>query len=1328
MENFFYILFTTLVLATYSVLPKWNIVTSAIDLLNAENSYTHTYIIDHRNSWYESSDDLKKTIKKDNEGKITHSNTFTLEDKDRHNVKFSGNVPFESIESFYADTNSKTVLPLICPRGNYNPFKVNSATTIEELSNTNNDWEINPKFDLKCFYHRSDDGHFFIYYLMNGYNYIYELKSSTIYTAQKYRFEADEMYDFKLRNREPGDTDWNPYHFMALIKHGDELRLIGSKFNFFPGDNPQSIDSYKILIKIKQHTQAYFQVFHFDNNFWYFTYNDISDFVSGYSTNTINGVKFPEYDKISEVTVKNNLKSPFEFTEEVEIIQMDNIFNYRYVYYTIKNKVTNELYHGIYDIKLDKIMFNTDEEVDLFIPYIQAVYTNDQGNYQHSNSMLIITKKSAYRVCPIINSDGTDCVEDCPSGQKILFDVDGNKCVNTNVNCPNGKIMLIPENICVSECNTTFFISDGTNCGLCRDMDNGNKKYKFINGTECLDQIPPEGAKIYNENLSLLVCDSGYILKDNTCITHCFNTCKTCYDYSENENEQKCKTCIDGYYLENNIKHNCKLIIPTTIPIPIITTMPTPMITTIPIPTITTMPTPMITTIPIATITTIAEMPTTIIIPTPTTFLTTALTTIPLPIITTLPATTIANIQTTIIEEKCRYGILINYTDTFSNLTNEEIYNIARENIIREYCKNGSSVIIEGHNGFNFQVSNTLNEIKNLENGNNINAMDLSKCEEILKSHYGIAPDVPLTILKFINENNLDKEKTFQYEVYNPITFEKLNLSLCDNSTVDVYVPYEMGEKIEEIYNDIIEQGYDPLNINDKFYREICTPYTSENGTDVLLDDREEFIYNSLINATICPSGCNYSEYSLDKKYIKCECGTNNTDIVTLDLDNISGENIYNSFLSSLKTTNWKVMICYNLVFNFKIFCHNYGSILTLILFIVYLVFMIYYSIRDISPIKIEVSKILFEEKKSEEKELKEELIDIYGSSPKKILTDKPNFKSVQSSYPPKKKAKEGKKVKIKVLNTEKNNLIPFPKISKRKAPKKNEDFQTRSMAKLRACLPDKDKDKEKKTKNSKIIELKSVDGSPDENMQNVKDEEKSEKKNLDNFELNNLDYDDACKIDNRTCCKIYLSVLMREHIALNTFISTNDYNLFYVKIEKFLILFCVDMTMNGLFFVHETMHRKYTQGENFTFVQKLPQLLFTLIVAHILEVILCFLGMTDTHVYEIKGLPKKERKDGQKIVDILSCVKRKMVGFFSFTFLLFLFFWYFISAFCAVYQNTQKIFLRDAFISFATSLIDPFIIYGFTTLLRCISISKLCKQKCCCRCVFKISDIIPIF
>ena len=116
---------------------------------------------------------------------------------------------------------------------------------------------------------------------------------------------------------------------------------------------------------------------------------------------------------------------------------------------------------------------------------------------------------------------------------------------------------------------------------------------------------------------------------------------------------------------------------------------------------------------------------------------------------------------------------------------------------------------------------------------------------------------------------------------------------------------------------------------------------------------------------------------------------------------------------------------------------------------------------------------------------------------------------------------------------------------------------------------------------------------------------------------------------------------------------------------------------------------------------------------------------MTDTAFYEIKSLPKT-KENREKIVNIIDCVKNKLIGFYIFTFLLFLFYWYFISAFCAVYQNTQIIFLRDSGISFLISCIDPFIIYAFTCLLRAISLSKLFAKKLCC--LYKLSDIIPFF
>ena len=130
-------------------------------------------------------------------------------------------------------------------------------------------------------------------------------------------------------------------------------------------------------------------------------------------------------------------------------------------------------------------------------------------------------------------------------------------------------------------------------------------------------------------------------------------------------------------------------------------------------------------------------------------------------------------------------------------------------------------------------------------------------------------------------------------------------------------------------------------------------------------------------------------------------------------------------------------------------------------------------------------------------------------------------------------------------------------------------------------------------------------------------------------------------------------------------------------------------------------------------------------IVAHIIEVILCYLSMTDEHIYEIKSLSKEEKKS-EKLLNIMDRMKKRLVCFFIVTFVLFLFYWYFISAFCAVYQNTQIIFLRDTGISILTSFTDPFVIYGITTILRLISLSACCKKKL--GCMYKLSEIIPIF
>ena len=400
---------------------------------------------------------------------------------------------------------------------------------------------------------------------------------------------------------------------------------------------------------------------------------------------------------------------------------------------------------------------------------------------------------------------------------------------------------------------------------------------------------------------------------------------------------------------------------------------------------------------------------------------------------------------------------------------------------------------------------------------------------------------------------------------------------------------------------------------------------------------------------------------------------------------------------------------------------------------------MIYYILKDITPLKVSVSKLLFEEQKRynydydfKNSNLNHFQIRNVAKSEKSVKSSKSKkvkSKSVKASFPPKKAPRKNiyndkknrNKIKLIDITTKNTNANANTEAN----IKKEEEHVNSDRIKRRKSIFDQDimieKTQESLLKKNRV-------GTPNGNKdKKVKfketDNDKNKNKNFDNYELNNMDYYDAIEYDKRSFLKTYWSVILREHYFIFTFFSRNDYNLFYIKIERFFILICTEITMNGMFFVHETMYKKQTGDTSFD--QKIPQIIFSILVSHAIEVILCFLSMTDKHYYEIKALPQNEKND-KRIVNILDSIRRKLVGFFIFTFLLFLFHWYFISAFCAVYQNTQLIYLRDSAISILVSLIDPFIIYGFTCLLRVLSLTICCKKKC--SLLYKLSDILPLF
>ena len=222
---------------------------------------------------------------------------------------------------------------------------------------------------------------------------------------------------------------------------------------------------------------------------------------------------------------------------------------------------------------------------------------------------------------------------------------------------------------------------------------------------------------------------------------------------------------------------------------------------------------------------------------------------------------------------------------------------------------------------------------------------------------------------------------------------------------------------------------------------------------------------------------------------------------------------------------------------------------------------------------------------------------------------------------------------------------------------------------------------------------------------------------------MNQLEYEDAINYDKRSFIRIYWDLLCREHLIIFTFFICNDYNILYIKYARFIFLIATDMAINIFFFSDDSMHKIFLNYGKYNFIQQIPQIVYTTIISQLIEIFLCYLSLTDKHIYQIMDLAPTIKK--KEIITILKCIKIKLVLFFIFTFLFITFYWYTITSFCSVYENTQITFIKDSLLSFLLSILYPFIIYLIPSALRIISLRN---KKVNLKCVYKLSEIIPFF
>ena len=278
--------------------------------------------------------------------------------------------------------------------------------------------------------------------------------------------------------------------------------------------------------------------------------------------------------------------------------------------------------------------------------------------------------------------------------------------------------------------------------------------------------------------------------------------------------------------------------------------------------------------------------------------------------------------------------------------------------VLSDSIKNGDissfskDVTITGTN-ITYQITTSDNQ-KNSDHNTNISVIDLGECEKIIKRNISNEDDpTPLLILKIDVKKGKSKTTAVEYEVYNPYTRGKIDLSICANTNIVIYAPVDLNNKEILLYDELSGQGYDLFDVNNSFYIDPCAPYTSSNGTDVSLEDRKNYYYNEDI--VLCEDSCKYVEVNTKNEKVLCNCTIKNEVNVESDQD-FTPQKLLEQFYKVNTYSNFEVLYCYKLLFSSDSLKKNICFYIMLVLFSFFVLSMI---VNLISAMK-KIDEIIF--------------------------------------------------------------------------------------------------------------------------------------------------------------------------------------------------------------------------------------------------------------------------------------------------------------------------------------------------------------------------------
>ena len=327
-------------------------------------------------------------------------------------------------------------------------------------------------------------------------------------------------------------------------------------------------------------------------------------------------------------------------------------------------------------------------------------------------------------------------------------------------------------------------------------------------------------------------------------------------------------------------------------------------------------------------------------------------------------------------------------------------------------------------------------------------------------------------------------------------------MQYCKNSIINFDIPVSIDE--DKLFK------YDPES---EYYTDECYSYTTDNGTDILLNDRHEEYNND--NLSLCENNCTFLGYDKETKKVKCDCKIKTKEYALPDIMN--EENILSSydFKNNGSSLNVFTMKCVYTLFSKEGLSKNIGNYIMLVIVIAFIILLILFYKVGHPLIFEEIERIM--------------------------------------------KSKKGKSHKSGDNN---NNVIIFTKTDKiNKKHKKIIKVNKKRKSKKSPTISNANSSK----KSFSMLDLK---GEKNININKLKKEQiKNDYSILNDYELNSLPYEEAIKYDKRTFIQYYISLLRTKQPILFSFFPLKDYNSLIIKVSLFIILFTMIYIFNAFFF-----------------------------------------------------------------------------------------------------------------------------------------------------------------